>query len=337
MLRDSGGVTGLRLDWNESPFGPPAAAVARVLANARDLHRYPRGLLEAVTEAVALDNGVEPESVLLTNGVDEAIDLALLSVDTCWFVTPGFDAYADRARVLGRTARPIPLDASWRPALRPAELAEAGGAVFLAQPHNPTGQLFPAEWTDEVISRAELVFLDTTYADFSSRPASLAHPEPRDAARHPRLLMFRSFSKGHGLAGVRLGALIGAPRLLTRLRSRQRFHSVDSVALHAVAGALADPDHRARLRAHILAERPHYVAELATQPIFTEVRDTHTNFVVARCREDLSSAEVVKRLAEHDVWVRDGGPLGLPGWLRITVGTSDDLLRLAGALTTIDR
>ncbi|WP_157253011.1 pyridoxal phosphate-dependent aminotransferase [Nonomuraea typhae] len=313
----------MRLDWNESPLGPPPAAVARLRAHAADLHLYPRGLLEEVTADVARDSGAEPEAVLLVNGVDEAIDLVLGLVPGCRYVTPGFDAYAERARVLGRTARPIPLDAGWQP----AGLPEPGGAVFLAQPHNPTGGMFPAAWVRQVLEAAEVLVLDTTYADFAAQPYPVE--------THPRLLVFRSFSKSHGLAGLRVGALTGSPRLIGRLRERTRFHSVDSAALHALAGALADPGHRARLRAHVLAERPRYAAELGRHPAIGEVRDTEANFVLARPREGLVAGEVAKRLAEHDVWVRDCGPLGLPGWLRVTVGTVDDLARLAGALTLV--
>jgi hypothetical protein len=77
MLTVSGtGTTGTRLDWNESPFGPSPVAIQRVRANAGDLHRYPRGLLGTVTVAVAHAQGLDPAGVLLTNGVDEAIDLA---------------------------------------------------------------------------------------------------------------------------------------------------------------------------------------------------------------------------------------------------------------------
>ncbi|MFI5756634.1 pyridoxal phosphate-dependent aminotransferase [Streptomyces sp. NPDC051569] len=330
-----GGTAGLRLDWNECAAGPSPAAIARVVANAGDLHLYPRGLLGEVTEAVARENGVAPDSVLLTNGIDEAVDLALTLVDTAWFVAPGFDAYPDRAQVLGRTARPIPLDEHGEPALSPAELA-GRGAVFLAQPHNPTGRLFRSAWVSEAIGGAELAFLDTTYADFADPGAMEEILDPDSLAAHPRLLVFRSFSKSHGLAGVRLGALIGTPELIARLRGRQRFHSVNSVALHALAGSLDDQDHRRELRDQVLADRPRYVAALGAHPVFAEARDTHANFVVARCRNGLTSAEVTRRLAEQDVWVRDCGPLGLPGWLRISVSTTADLERLVDALHTVD-
>jgi histidinol-phosphate aminotransferase len=319
------------LDWNENPLGPSPEAVARVIANAVDLHRYPRGLLESVTAAAARHHGVDAGSVLITNGVDEATDLVLTLVDTAWFVSPGFDGYEHRARVLGRALRPIPLDETWEPTTEPTELAE-GGAVFLAQPHNPTGNLFRSEWVRDVIGTAELAFLDEAYLDFADAPSYLGL-----LAEHPGLLVFKSPSKAYGLAGVRLGVLIGSPALISALRERRRFYSVDSIALHALAGALTNLDHVARLRRYVQRMRCQYAAMLAGSPLFAEVRTTHANFVIARCREDLSPAVVVEELAAREVWVRDCQSFGLDGWLRISIGTVDDLRLLTDALAAIDR
>ncbi|MFA7767789.1 pyridoxal phosphate-dependent aminotransferase [Streptomyces sp. NRRL S-448] len=328
-----GDYSGTRLDWNECPLGPSPRAIARVRTASTALHRYPRGLLGEVTAAVAAHEHVSCDAVLLTNGVDEAVDLVLALTDTGWYVSPGFDSYPDRAIVRGVTMRRIGLDADWQPAVAAHHL-RSRGTVFVAQPHNPTGNLFHADWLDDVMHGADLVFLDTTYADFSDDPAAWA-PAARTAGRHPQLLHFRSFSKSHGLAGIRLGALIGAPSLIRELSRRQRFHSVDSVALHALAGSLEDPGHRARIREQVLTMRPEYVRALRRHPLFAEVRDTQANFVVSRCRPGTDSADITQALADADVWVRDSGPLGLAGWLRISVGTADDLTRLLSALDTV--
>ncbi len=326
-----GGTSGIRLDWNESPFGPSPEAVGRVVANAHDLHRYPRGLLGQVTEEVAHYHGVGPDCVLLTNGVDEAVDLALSLVASAWFVVPGFDGYADRARAGGKPTRPIPLDDAWEPTVLPHELARRG-VVFLAQPHSPTGNMFRQDWVRQVVATAELTFLDTTYIDFAGVPlVTLSFEE------HPELLVFQSFSKAFGLAGIRLGALIGEPGVIAALRDRQRFHSVDSIALHAAAGALDDLDHKSRLCHHVKRERPRYVATLRKAAVFGEVRDTQANFVLARCRNGWAAHQIVASLGAHGVWVRDCSSLGLHGWLRITVGTSNDLRQLSEALEAVWR
>lgn len=321
----------LRLDWNECPIGPSPAAVSRVLANAEELHRYPRGLLESVTAQLAAHHRVDPDSVLLTTGVDEATDLVLARTDTAWYVDPGFDGYQARAQVWRRRTRTIPLDAGWEPIGTPQDYGMGGrDAVFLAQPNNPTGNVFRSEWISRLAESAGVVFLDATYADFD------------DAARldalddRPNVLRFHSFSKVYGLAGIRVGVLIGDPARIADLRAHSRFHAVDSIALHAVSGAVEDEVHRMRARAFVSTLRPRYVAACAQLPVFAEVRDTATNFVVARCREGLPVNELIGRLAALGVWIKDCAQFGLPGWVRITVGTAADLTRLVSALEVCD-
>jgi histidinol-phosphate aminotransferase len=325
-------ATGIRLDWNESPFGPSPAAVARVIAAAPTLNHYPRGLLEEVTEAVARSHGLEPECVLLTNGVDEAVDLVLAAypVATAWFSDPGFDGYPDRARAAGRVHELIRLDPEWEPLTSPADLS--GAALFLAQPGNPTGNMFGRSWIDAALSAAAITLLDITYLPFRD-----GTPEPDPGwSRSSNVVLFQSFSKAHGLAGLRAGALLAPAPLLDVLRTRRRFHTVDSIALSALAGALQDPAHTERLRRHVLTERPRYAAVLEAAPeVVAEVRPTQANFVLARCRDEDTAPQTVAALRRHGIWVKDCAPLGLPGWLRVTVGTAADREALSQALTVI--
>lgn len=336
------------LDWNESPLGPSPVAVARVCAHAKQLHRYPRGLVEAVTGRVAADLGVPPERVLLTNGVDEAADLLMVGASEAWSVLPGFFGYPDRARALGVTPRTITLDAAWEPQCAPEELSGAG-PVFLAQPHNPTGSFFDPTWVTEVIRRAALVCLDATYAEFaesfpvdpaaagrSIAEAVLAPGIDRtvvaEAMAEGRLAVFHSFSKSHGLAGLRVGALVAAPELTAQLRDRQRAYTVDTVALHALDGSLADLAHRRALRAHIRMMRPRFAAVLRDCPLLSDVRTTDANYVLARGADTAATSALVARLAARGVWISDGDVLGLPGWLRVSLGDEEALAKFSSAL-----
>lgn len=316
-----------RLDWNESPLGPSPKAIARVVAGAAQLHHYPRGLREEVTQQVARYHGVAPDQVLLTNGVDEATDLVLSVTKAMWFVTPGFEGYPDRARALGREPRPVYLDDAWQPITDPADVAAAGGAVFLAQPHNPTGNLFRRSWVRAVAETAELVFLDETYLDFGTTASHLDW-----LVDCPSLLVFKSFSKTHSLAGVRHGAVVGAPALIDELRARQSFHSVNSIALHALSGALDDTEHSARLRRHVTTARRRYAAVLTESGLFDVVKTPDTNFVLARCRPGVLTPVVIGGLDCRGVVLYDCGQLGLDGWLRISIGSDEDLWSLTTAL-----
>ena len=318
-----------QLDWNESPEQPSPKAIAAILANVSSLNRYPRGLREATTAAVAEHFGMPPEGVLLTNGVDEAADLLLSLSGSAWCAVPGFQGYRHRAEVLGRQIRPIPLDEQWQPTTDPAELRR-GGVVLVAQPNNPTGGMFRRDWVEAAAGHAELLCVDETYLEFGTRPSYL--PLTR---RHPGLCVFRSFSKAWGLAALRIGVLLGDPALIARLADRQAFHSVGAIALHALRGALDDPDHVARQVRQVRQDRPLLVRLLTEADIFAEVRDTEANFVLARYRPAVPVGRVVAHLGQAGVDVKDCADFGLPGWLRVTVGSRRNLAALARGLASL--
>lgn len=322
-------VTDVLLDWNESPIGPSAKAVERVVRAAPSLHRYPRGVAEEVTALTADYLGVAPDEVLLTAGVDEAVDLALRLIQRAWVVRPGFDGFVDRAAVAGKPVSVMSLGPDWQPPRRPDPSIGGSDMAFLAQPNNPTGNVFAEQWLADLRRAAPFVFLDETYLDFSARRTALTA-----IRREPGLLVFRSFSKAFGLAGTRLGCLVADARTLAGLRPRQRFLPVDSISLQAVAGTLQDTAHIERLINYVRQARPALADMLRTCGLFSEVRDTEANFVLASPRTEVASA-VGSGLLSEQIKVKACDVLGLPGWLRISVGSQDDLLRLGTCLSRI--
>jgi histidinol-phosphate/aromatic aminotransferase/cobyric acid decarboxylase-like protein len=301
-----------------------------VVAAAGRLHRYPRGLMEAVTALVADHLRVSPRQVLLTAGVDEAVDIALRLAERGWAVDPGFDGYPDRVTANGKPFHAIPLGPDWQPA-RGAEDLGVGDMVFLAQPGNPTGNLFDPAWIHEVRQAAQYVLFDETYQDFSSRPGVLEHGIDSD-----RLLVYRSFSKGMGLAGIRVGALVADAAVIARLEPARRFMPIDAVSLNAAAGAIEDPDYVKRLISHVLEARAALTALLRGCGLFAEVRDTETNFVLARPAAGAAD-RILGALARERIRIKTCDLLGLPGWFRISVGTWDDQERLADCLGRLSR
>jgi histidinol-phosphate aminotransferase len=323
------GASDVLLDWNESPIGPSAMAVQRVVQAAPYLHRYPRGVVEEVSALTADYLGVSPGEVLLTAGVDEAVDLALRMARRAWVIRPGFDGFTDRAAAAGKPVSVISLGPDWQPPDRLDPAIGGGDMVFLAQPNNPTGNLFAERWVAELRRAAPFVFLDETYQDFSARPSALT-----EAGREPGLLVFRSFSKALGLAGTRLGCLVADEGTLAGLRPRQRFLPIDSVSLHAVAGTLQDAAHIERLTSYVLRARPALAGMLRECGLFGDVRDTEANFVLALPRPE-SAVAVRSGLLGERIQVKTCDALGLPGWLRISVGSRDDMLRLGACLSRI--
>jgi histidinol-phosphate aminotransferase len=323
------------LDWNESPIGPPALAVKRVIDAAERIHRYPRGLMEEIAVLAAGHFGVAPENILLTAGVDEAIDITLSLAARAWGVQPGFDGYEDRVRTNGKPFHPIPLGADWQPTAAPDPAIGPDDIVYLAQPGNPTGNLHPAEWIARIRAVAGHVFIDETYQEFSSAP-SVLRTGPAGRPWDPRLLVYRSFSKAAGLAGIRLGCLIGEPATIALLEPRRRFMPIDAVSLNAVAGLLEEPSFMDRLAAYVLEARAALTARLRDTGLFAEIRESEANFVLARPREAVSAA-LADQLRHDRVRVKDCGVLGLPGWLRISVSSEDDQARFSASLDRVAR
>lgn len=317
--QDAHGPSTIALHRCENPLGPPADVERRVAAATQDLHLYPAEAGDRSAALVAAAYGVQQHEVLLTRGIDEAVDLLLLEHRGGWGFEPGFDGYAHRARSLELPYRSVPLGSDWAPAVDARSLTGAG-VGFIADPNNPTGQRVPKRWLADVMEVSPLVCVDETYLGFADDNRSHVF----EAVGDGRLCVFVSFSKLHGLAGLRLGALFGTEALLDRLRDRQRFHSLDVLALAAIDGCLADPLHIGASREHVLAVRPRLAATLRkADHLFDDVRDTETNFVIARAAGDAGVLRA--RLAERGLLVHDCAANGLPGWLRVSVGTVDEV------------
>jgi histidinol-phosphate/aromatic aminotransferase/cobyric acid decarboxylase-like protein len=310
------------LDWNESPLGPPPLAVKRVIDAAERLHRYPRGLMEEVTELAAEHFGVTPQRVLLTAGVDEAIDITLSLAKRAWGVQPGFDGYPVRTAANGKPFHSIRLGPDWQPLAEPPCYINIHDIVYLAQPGNPTGNLHSDTWIDAVREQAGYVFIDETYQEFSSRPSILTRVVP-DCG----LLVYRSFSKAAGLAGIRLGCLIGEAPVIEALEPRRRFMPIDAISLHAAAGLLEEPEFMLRLREFVVHQRAGLVDLLLHSGLFNEVRPSETNFVLAKPHPTIAG-ELNRVLADDLIRVKDCAAVGLPGWLRISIGSEPDQARL---------
>jgi histidinol-phosphate aminotransferase len=318
-----------RLHRNECLLGPPRSAVRRLSAAAQRVHVYPTGVYERATRAVAEYFGVGPKQVLLTTGVDEATDLCLLVARRAHVFTPGFDGFADRAGALGRPLVVQRLDERLEIPATTLETIAPGDVVFVASPSNPTGHRFRDAVLRSLIALRATVMLDETYADFASNAPGL-----RWLGRNPRFVVFRSFSKAFGLAGLRIGCLVGPAEIVGELGSRKPFYSVDSLALEAVCGVLEeDRDFPRRLAEATCRLRSQLAGRLRALPLFDSVSDTEANFVLARCGEDAQARWLAAVLAsDFGILVAYTGQFGLPGGLRITVGQEDDNEALLAAL-----
>ncbi len=321
-----------QLDRNEALRGPPPGALARVRRAIARGHLYPHDSTQRATLAAAAHLGVDPTRVTLTAGVDEASDLCILELGNPFTVTPGFDGYGDRAVALNHQARAFALTEHHALPRTLLGAITAGRLVMLASPNNPTANAFAPQALRALLWRGAYLMLDETYADFCAPAPGLTLLDA-----HPHLLVFRSFSKAFGLAGLRIGCLIGEPRLIARLRARQAYLTVNGLAAEALMGALqSDPHFPRRHAREVVALRQQLITRLHAVGLFAHVYPSATNFVFVTCASPQLAAAIRRELADRfGVVVASTAPLGAPAGLRIGVGLPAHAERLIGGLRTI--
>ena len=327
------------LGSNESVHGCSPAALAAIQAALPLLHRYPDPLGGDLKQALARRHGLAIERLVLGNGSHELLVL-LAQVfagpgSSVVMARHGFAVYALAAQAVGaelRVAAPLPRDAHMPlghdlDAIA-ALVGEGTRLVYLANPNNPTGTWFPRTALERLFSAlpAEvLVVVDEAYAEF------VDEGEPASAlalcARHPNLVVTRTFSKAYGLAGLRIGYAVAHPDVAALLERLRESFNVNALALAAAEAALADQDHVACVRRDTAAERAWLAGELAARGAF--VFPSRTNFLLAEFRGDVAALE--RQLLARGVVPRPMAGYGLPQCLRITVGTrAENAALLAG-------
>jgi histidinol-phosphate aminotransferase len=323
-----------KLDQNEDPWDLPrrfkVEMAERLLA--ADWARYPDFHADELRRALADLHGHPFEGVLVGNGSNELLSVALTAL-----VPPG-------GEVLGGEPsfglyRSFVLKAAGVPRFLPPRLdlkipideieteieRDPRRPVLLCTPNNPTGDAVPVERVERLLERMEApLLLDNAYGEFCQydyRPL---------LARYPHLILFRTFSKAWSLAGMRLGYLMADPRLVTELIKVKLPYNVGHASILAGQVAL-EAAREARRRVRLLvARRPQWAAMLKEAGF--EVFPSEANFLLVRCSPPEKAKEVWRTLEERGIRVRDvSGYPGLAGCLRVSVGTGSSLRAVRAA------
>jgi len=317
--------------WPELPHPRIVGSITYVAR--RGLHRYPHLSATELRGELAERHGVDRSRLILGNGAAELLSAAARAVLdpggqllTLWPSYPLYPIMARRAH--GRAVR---VSGGVDDLLAAAAREPAVRVVVLASPNDPTGELLPVAELQRLLaglSAGVAVLLDEALVDFAdAQPtgASLALLE-----EHPRLLVFRSFSKAWGLAGLRIGYAIGGPgsgELLAELEPDLGVSELSQAgALEALRSCSELIERRVRT---IREERPRVTAELRARGF--EVTDSQANFLwVAHPEHD--GAELAARLARAGVLVAAGDALGEPRHVRIGLRSRIASNRLLDAL-----
>ena len=323
----------VKLNTNESPFGPSPRAMEAIHTEAADtLRLYPDPQASALRAALAAYHKVRPEQVFVGNGSDEVLAhafAALLKHDTLLFPDITYSFYPVYCRLFGIAYESVPLDQAMQ--IRIADYRRPAGAIIIPNPNAPTGV---------ALSRAEIatllqehpdapVVIDEAYVDFGAETSIPL------VASHPNLLVVQTMSKSRALAGLRVGYAIGDADLIEALtRVKDSFNSYP-LGRPAQAGAIAsieDESYFQQSRARVIEGREKLNRGLVQ--LGFDVLPSSANFVFAR-HPAHEGAALAAALRERAVIVRHFSAPRISDHLRITVGTDAQIERLLSALSEI--
>lgn len=340
LRRRLGGRRVIALASNENPLGPPLAARDAIADAAARANLYPEPTSATLRQAIAERHGLDPDEVLVCAGGTDAIQIAatLTAVDhpDAAVIAPeqSFLAYRVAASQAGLRAIDVPLVAG-RTDLAATLAAAQDPAVrllYLANPNNPTGTSVDPKMLGHLLARVPervLVVLDEAYIEYLA-------PERRvDAAalvrRHANVVVLRTFSKIYGLAGLRIGYLLGAAATIARLGRFVMPFRVSSAAQKAALAALEDELFVARSHVHNRRQRALLTRGLLALGLRATTSDT--NFVLVDLRRP--AAPIAAALRERGIMVRTLDPYGMADALRITVGLAEDNRAVLEALAEV--
>jgi histidinol-phosphate aminotransferase len=327
------GREGLRLDFNENTAGCSPRVLEKLRRlDAEELARYPER--QAVEPAVAEFLKVHRTETLLTNGVDEAIHLLcqvyLGSGDEVLIVAPTYSMYRIYAMAAGANVISVPLakDFSFPVSDLKERVTSRTRLIAIANPNNPTGTVATRDQLLDVAHAAPeaAVLVDEAYFDFYGQTML----ECRNGRGN--LFVARTFSKAYGMAGLRVGVLIGDAEQMHAIRLVCSPYNVNAVALACVPEAIQDQSYLAEYVEGVLEARARLQNMLAASGI--EFWSSEANFVLLRVGSSKSdSANFVEQMRRKGILVRDrSGDQGCEGCVRITVGPGEHADRLLEAL-----
>ena len=324
----------IRLSANENPFGPAPSAV-QALAEYPDYAFYPD--YTPLREAVARYAEVRPEQVVLGNGADELIDLVVrLFVEPGQAVVvcpPTFEMYAFFALVNRCRVLPVPRGADFSldvEAIQAEVRASQGSAqvLFLVSPGSPDGQAIPLGVIGKLLELPMLAVVDEAYIEFGGESAASLLPD------HENLIVVRTFSKWAGMAGLRLGYALMAPRLARYLEQIRAPYNVNAASVAAALATLEDLETVRANVACLIAERERLQDALAAFS-WLEPLPSQANFILCRVRGRVGQ-EVVGALAQRGILILGFSNPSMAGYVRLGVGLPWQNDALLDALREID-
>ena len=322
---------------NENELGPSPKAIEAMQQAAASMHRYPDGACFYLKQKLATKLDVSPDNILFGNGSNEIIELlghAFLEPDTNMVVSEtAFVVYRLVCALFNATCIQVPMqDFTHDLEAMGSAITPETRIVTVCNPNNPTGtSVDPQQLTTwiQTIPQHVLIVVDEAYFElmpYANRPALL------DCIRNGKrnLMILRTFSKAYGLAGLRLGYAIAHPDLITSLNHTRQPFNVNAMAQAAALAALEDDEHLMRSY-DVNVEGISFFEKSLTEAGIPFVPTT-ANFVLMKTGDARADC---KALLQHGIIARPMTGYGLPAWIRLTIGTPQQNIKMREALRTL--
>jgi histidinol-phosphate aminotransferase len=346
----------VKLNTNEHPYGPSPKVLAAIAAQTNDsLRLYPDPTALVLRQAIAKRCGLTPEHVFVGNGSDEVLGHvfhALLKQEApVWFPDITYSFYPVYCGLYQIKFRAIPLDEQFKIAVEDylpdaatetargadgvvgasssasASVAARAGGIIFPNPNAPTGRANSLTDVEQIVASNPdiVVVVDEAYVDFGAQTAATL------IEKYPNLLVVRTLSKSHSLAGLRVGYALGHPELIQGLdRVKNSFNSypLDNLALAGATAAIEDEEYFEITRNAVIYSREALTVGL--QNLGFEVLPSAANFVFAR-HPDHKGADLAAGLRAKNIIVRHFNKPRISDFLRITIGTDAQCAQLLSA------
>jgi len=324
----------VKLNTNESPYGPAPEVVSAITAAANvDLRLYPDPNSTALREAIAKNHCLSTEEVFVGNGSDEVLAFAFNGLlnqgKPILFPDVTYSFYTTYCGLFGIPYRMVPVDEKFR--LRVEDYEDDCGGIIIANPNAPTGIALDLSQIDALLCMHpdQVVVIDEAYVDFGAQSAV------KLLRNRPNLLVVQTMSKSRGLAGLRVGYALGSRDLvqaLVRIKDSFNSYPLDRLAQAGAAAAISSDAYFRKTCARIATDRDDLSKRLTT--LGFNVLPSKANFLFAT-HEQIPAEMIAVQLRERSILVRHFNLPRIENFVRISIGTPSDNDRLVSALQEI--
>jgi len=328
----------IKLASNENPIGPSPKAVQAMKDNAHKMFLYPDGYCTELRNMVSDFLEVPQNQLIFGNGSDEIIKLLgetfIHPGDEVIVADPSFSEYNFVCLLMGGILKKVPVTNHTHDLEKMAEqITEKTKMIFICNPNNPTGTIVTSEEVEKFLAKVPdhvVVVFDEAYYEYVDNKN---YPQSMEYVKNGKenIIILRTFSKIHGLAGLRIGYGVAVPAMIQLLERTREPFNVNLMAQKAALAGLQDKEHV--LNSIDVNKAGKEFLYKSFEEMGLDYIPTHANFLMVDLRKN--SKEVFIELQKRGVIIRTGDIFGMDTFIRVTIGTQEENQRFIASLKEV--